>query len=276
MYDITGSIVLYKNSAELVKKTIDSFLNTELNVRLYLVDHSPNDDLKNLNCDSRIEYISNPANPGFGAGHNIAIRKAYGTSKFHGIINPDIYFDRNVIEPIIDFMDRHPRIGTVMPKVLYPDGSIQYLAKLLPTPLDFIVRRFIPLNFIKSKIDNRFELRESGYNQLFNVPFLSGCFMVFRTNTLQKIGAFDENIFMYTEDIDICRRIINSGYRCMFFPEVSVYHNHEKKSFGNLKIFKTYLKSAIYYFNKWGWFYDEGRAAINQNTLRQFQVLKNI
>jgi len=275
MFDITGSIVLYKNSAALVKKAIDSFLNTQLNVRLYLIDHSPTDDLRFLSDDERIEYIFNPSNPGFGAGHNVAIRKVFENSKFHAVINPDIYYNKAVVEPILDFMKQYPRVGTVMPKILYPDGRMQYLAKLLPTPIDFIVRRFIPFNFIKSKIDNRFELRESGYNRFFNVPFLSGCFVVFRTATLYEIGAFDENIFMYTEDIDICRRVINCGYRCMFFPNVSVYHDHEKKSFTNIKIFKIYLKSAIYYFNKWGWFYDRRREEINQNTLKQFVSLKS-
>ncbi|MEX8548381.1 MAG: glycosyltransferase family 2 protein [Mucilaginibacter sp.] len=274
MFDITGSIVLYKNSPALVKKAIASFLNTKLNVRLYLIDHSPNEDLKFLGEDDRIEYIANPLNPGFGAGHNVAIRKAAEKSKFHAVINPDIYYNEGVIEPIIDFFEQYPRIGTVMPKILYPDGRTQYLAKLLPTPLDFIVRRFIPFDFIRNKIDNRFELRKSGYNRSFNVPFLSGCFIIFRTSALLKIGAFDENIFMYTEDIDICRRIIDLGYRCMFFPSVSVYHDHERKSFVDFKIFKIYLKSAIYYFNKWGWFFDRGREKINHDTLKQFSALK--
>lgn len=275
MFDVTGSIVLYRTSAAVVKKVIDSFLNTKLNVRLYLIDHSPVDSLKFLSNNDRVEYIFNPLNPGFGAGHNAAIRKVSEKSKFHAVINPDIYYHTGVIESILYLMEQYPKIGAVMPKILYPDGRIQYMAKLLPTPLDFIIRRFIPFNTIRSRIDNRFELKESGYNKLFNVPFLSGCFIIFRTEILLQIGAFDENIFMYTEDIDICRRVINCGYSCMFFPGVAVYHNHEKKSFANLKVFAIYLKSAIYYFNKWGWFFDRSRKEINQNTLRQFNSLKN-
>jgi GT2 family glycosyltransferase len=274
IYDITASIVLYQNRAELVEKTIDSFLNTNLNVRLYLIDHSPTTDLARLSNDSRVEYISNPGNPGFGAGHNVAIREAAEISSYHAIINPDIYYNAGVIEATLKLMKQYPRIGTAMPKVLYPDGKTQYLAKLLPTPLDFIVRRFIPSNRIRNKIDERFELRQSGYNRLFNVPFLSGCFLVFRMEAILKIGLFDESIFLYTEDIDISRRMIMAGYRCVFFPKVAVYHNHEKKSFSNINTFKIYLKSAVYYFNKWGWFNDALREKINRETLHQFSFLK--
>ena len=158
-----------------------------------------------------------------------------------------------------------------MPKVLYPDGRIQFLAKLLPTPLNFIVRRFIPITALKKIIDYNFELRMSGYNKIFDAPFLSGCFLFFRTSALEQIGGFDERIFMYTEDIDICRRIINTGYRSMFYSEVQVYHDHQKKSFFNFKNVKVYLKSAIYYFNKWGWFWDLNRMKINKDTLNKLK-----
>ena len=173
-----------------------SFLNTKLNVRLYLIDHSPTTDLACLCDDNRIEYISNPANPGFGTGHNMAIRKASAKSAYHVVINPDIYYNEGVIEATLKLMEQYPGIGTSMPKVLYPDGKIQYLAKLLPTPLDFIVRRFIPSDRIRKKINERFELRQSGYDHLFNVPFLSGCFLLFRMEAVMKIGLFDESIFL--------------------------------------------------------------------------------
>lgn len=274
MYDITASIVLYKNRKSCVQKTINSFLNTHLNVRLYLIDHSPNDALTSLSNDERIEYISNPLNPGFGSGHNVAIRRVAGKSKFHAVINPDIFYEAGVIESILDFMHQYPRVGIVMPKILYPDGSTQHVAKLLPTPVDFIVRRFIPSDRIRNKIDTRFELRHSGYNRMFNAPFLSGCFLVCRTDALLKIRLFDESIFLYTEDIDLCRRMIMSGYRCIFYPKVSVCHNYEKKLLYNFKNLKIFLKSGIYYFNKWGWFNDTKREKINEHTLNQFSILK--
>ena len=73
---ITSCIVLYRNDIMMLQEAINSFLNTDLNVKLYLVDNSPTDELSILVTDSRIEYIHNAANPGFGASHNVAIQKA--------------------------------------------------------------------------------------------------------------------------------------------------------------------------------------------------------
>lgn len=267
---VTCSLVIYKNPKKLLLNAINSFLNINLKVKLFLIDNSPTDILKDIVTDSRVEYIHNPSNPGFGAAHNLAIKKVLADSKYHLILNPDIYFDEGVIENIVDYMNKNSDIGVIMPQILYPDGKIQYLAKLLPTPIDFIVRRLLPIKSIKKRFDDRFELRNSGYKKIIDAPFLSGCFLVFRTDVLYKIDGFDEKIFMYTEDIDICRRIIKSGYRSVFFPEVFVYHDHEHKSFTTRKNFKTYLSSAIYYFNKWGWFFDKDRREINTKTLSQF------
>ena len=268
---ISACIVLYKNDAVILKKAIDSFLQTNLDVRLFLIDNSPTDELKNITSDSRIEYIHNPSNPGFGAGHNIAIQKVIHHSRYHLVLNPDIYFDEGIIEKVVKYMDSQPDIGVVMPQILYPDGKIQYLAKLLPSPLDFVLRRFIPISVIKSRIGNRFELRRSGYNQIMDVPFLSGCFLFFKIDVLEKVNGFDEKIFMYTEDIDICRRVINAGYRSVFYPDVCIYHDHHAKSFKSLETFRVYLRSAIYYFNKWGWLFDKQRKEINKKTLKQLK-----
>jgi hypothetical protein len=269
-FDITAAIVLYNNDEKILLDAINSFLNTALNVKLYLVDNSPADRLKNIITDPRVEYSHHPANPGFGSSHNYAIRKAIPLTKYHLVLNPDIYFDQGVVESLIDYLDRNDDVGVVMPKILYPDGSNQYLAKLLPTPFDFIVRRFLPFKKLKEKASNRFELRGSNYTQTIDVPFLSGCFLIFRTGVLNNINGFDENIFMYTEDIDICRRIINANYRTVFYPKVHVYHDHEVKSFFKLKALKSYTKSAIYYFNKWGWFFDADRKKVNNKTISQF------
>lgn len=253
-YDLTFSIVTYNNDRTVLEKAIKSLLSTNLKSRLILVDNSESDSIRGLCDDARIEYIFNNDNVGFGAGHNIAIRKCLENSKFHLIINPDIYFTEGTLEKICLFMERQPEIGVVMPKILYPDGAIQYLCKQLPTPFDLIIRRFIPgpLKFIFKKRFVKYELRDKNYGEVMDVPCLSGCFMFVRTEIFSHIGLFDERYFMYLEDVDLCKRI-GAKFRTVYYPEASVYHHYDKGSYKSCKLLYYHVMSAIRYFNKWGW-----------------------
>ena len=270
--DTTACIVLYNNERELLKKAIESFLNSEKALKLFLIDNSPTDELKDIIDSTLVEYVHNPSNPGFGAAHNIGIIKASQIkSKYHLVLNPDIYFNSGTIESMILYMNDNEQVGVTMPEIHYPDGSPQRLAKLLPTPLDLFTRRFVPIPAVKEAINHRFELYDYKYDRPIEVPFLSGCFMIFRTDVLVKIKGFDEKIFMYAEDIDICRRVMKLGYKTIVYPITNVFHAHEKKTFLKFNNLKSYLKSFYYYFNKWGWFWDKEREEINLRTLNQLK-----
>lgn len=107
-------------------------------------------------------------------------------------MNPDIYWNDSVIEALSHFMDLNSDCGLVMPRILYPDGSIQYLCKLLPTPMDLFGRRFIPIRKYQERSADRYELHFTGYDKVMEVPSLSGCFMFMRVDVLKKVNGFDE------------------------------------------------------------------------------------
>lgn len=264
--DITFSVVLYNNRREVVQRAIDSALSTDLKVKLYIIDNSSCDTLRDLCRNERTEYLLNDSNVGFGAAHNIAMRASLNFSKYHVVLNPDVYFSRGTIEAIYEYMDSNADVGLVMPKIVYPDGSPQYLCKLLPTPLDLVVRRFMPFHGLVDNRNRIFEMRFTGYNRIMDVPYLSGCFMFLRTAALKQVGFFDDRIFLYLEDLDLTRRI-GRRYRTVYFPDVSVYHEYEKGSYRNLKLLMHHIRAAIYYFNKWGWLVDEEREKINGRIL---------
>ena len=269
---ISASIVLYKTDKS-VLETINSFFNTPINGKLFLVDNSPTNNLQQILADTiidkRVEYIFNNANLGFGAAHNIALKKTEGVSKYHLILNPDINFEANVIPALINYMEANENVGLVMPKIIYPNKSTQYVAKLLPTPVDLIFKRFIPSFLIKKRME-KFQLKFTDYNTEMEVPYLSGCFMFLRVNALQKIGLFDENFFMYPEDIDLTRRM-HQQYKTMFYPEVSVVHAHEQGSYKSKKLLYIHITNMIKYFNKWGWFFDAERRKVNKKIMEQFK-----
>jgi GT2 family glycosyltransferase len=271
-YDISASIVLYTNPKEMIEKTIKSFLATTLNVKLYLIDNSPTDALKIFSStDKRIEYIHNPSNPGFGAAHNLALKLSISQgATYHLVLNPDVYFDYGVLEKITNYMDLHEDVGLLMPKVLYPNGKTQYIARLLPTPWDLFARRFVPIKSYLDKLNRRYELTFFDYSSAVEIPFISGCFMFIRIEILKKIGLFDERFFMYLEDADFSRRI-GTVSKTVLYPDVSIYHEYQRGSHRSFKLLIIFIRSVFNYFNKHGWFFDSYRSKINQQTLHQLR-----
>lgn len=267
---ITASIVLYHHRPVEIQKVMDCILPEPVDI-LYLVDNSLDDRLRALEgISNKVRYIHS-ANRGYGAGHNIAIREASDReSKYHIVVNPDIYFEKDSIPRLKTYMDTHPQVGLVMPKILYPDGDMQYLCKLLPTPWNLIGRRFIPWKNLLEISNRQYELRFADYNKEMSVPSLSGCFMFLRMEVIRQTGGFDERFFMYTEDVDLCRRIGRIS-QTMYFPEVCVYHAYAKSSYKNKRLLRYHIYSAIKYFNKWGWLWDKERKKINRELLSEMR-----
>jgi GT2 family glycosyltransferase len=250
------SLVLYNNDESILKKLLASICSYTRPYVLFVVDNSPTSSLSSLFNNKNCKYFHNPSNPGFGASHNLGIKYSIEiNSEFHIVINPDIYFENNTLENILEYMSDNLEIGQLMPKILSPDGTIQYLCKKNPTIFDLFVRGFMP-NFIKKLLKkriNKYDYRNFDYNNEINdIPYLSGCFMVFRTNILKKVGFFDENIFMYLEDADITRRFLQIS-RTVYYPRVIVYHYYAGLTHKMWKFKWITIKSAITYFNKWGW-----------------------
>lgn len=258
---LTASLVLYHNKPKDVDTIVKCVLNSSIN-RLYIIDNSRNDAFRILEKRSEnIRYIHNE-NIGYGGAHNIAIREAISEgSQYHIVVNPDIIFEQGAVEKLIDYMDVNPTVGWVMPRVIYPNGELQYLCKFLPSPIDLIFRRFTPPKWFQ-KSRERFEMRDFGYDRELNVPFLSGCFMFLRVSALQDVGLFDERFFMYGEDIDLSRRV-HARYRTMYYPNVTIIHSHQAGSYKNKRMLWIHLCNIVKYFNKWGWIFDAERIRMN-------------
>jgi GT2 family glycosyltransferase len=275
MEKITASIVIYKNEIASVRKAAESFLNALYSGRLYVIDNSPTDNAREHFGEERISYLHTGSNLGYGRAHNIAIRKSLETSIYHLVLNPDVYFAPDVLEKLFYFMEENYQAGLVMPKVLYPDGRLQKLCKLLPTPFNLATRRFLPYsNNLLKKVNDGYEMSFSNYNRVMNVPFLSGCFMFMRTSSLKETGLFDERFFLYAEDTDLSRRI-HSQFATMFYPFAEIYHTHARGSYKNVRLTWHNFKSAVQYFTKWGWFFDSDRRNINETARQPFSSSRN-
>ena len=264
------SIVLYRPSWEQVLSLTQALLQYAPVRHVYWVDNSPVMTSALPLQSDRVRYIFNGKNLGYGAAHNIAIRESiYDDVPFHLVINPDIVITPDTLPTLMSFIQQYPEVGMVMPRVVYPNGELQYLCKLLPTPWNVFGRRFLPSKWMQ-KTNERYELRHTGYNRPMNVPYLSGCFMLLRTEAVRRARLFDERFFMYPEDLDLTRRI-HRDYLTIFYPQTTIVHQHEKASYRSLKMLWIHIVNMCRYFNKWGWFHDPERKLFNQNTLANTQ-----
>lgn len=284
---ITASIVTYNHHLLDIEPVLRSLFASPVD-KVYVIDHSADimPDLESeLNEFRNRVFTGEPLlkkkvakgfqmlyvrhdNNGYGGGHNVALREAVALgAKYHLVVNPDIWFGPRVIPGLVEYMDRHEDVAQMMPKVLYPNGQIQRLAKMLPTPMDIFGRFCLP-SFLINKRNARFELRDSQFSQVLNVPYLSGCFMFFRVSAVNEINLFDEHFFMYAEDIDITRRL-HDRYKTLYYPSLPVYHKFSRASHRSLRLFLIHIYNIILYFNKWGWLYDKKRDDYNELLARQ-------
>jgi GT2 family glycosyltransferase len=273
MYDISCSIVLYENSSDDIRKAIESVIHCARNIKLILVDNSAKDQFRYEFNYPGVEYIFTGKNLGYGKAHNLAIEKIRNKSKYHLILNPDIEFNPSILDSLFRFMEKRLDIGLVMPKVLYRNGEHQHLCKMLPSPADLFIRRFVP-GFIKSMFKRQmefYEMKHRNYDDIMDIPNLSGCFMFVRTPVFSIVGTFDERYFLYLEDTDLCRRI-NEYYRTVYYPTVSIIHGYSKASYKSLRLMRHHILSSIKYFNKWGWLFDRKRNNINASIMNNLPI----
>lgn len=289
---ITASIVTYNHHLLDIEPVLRSLLASPVDV-VYVIDHSEEMfDLKDelqafanrvlkgepqlqmkLNQGFQLLYFPHENN-GYGGGHNFAIKMAVAAnSQFHLVVNPDIWFGPEVIPLLVAYMVQHPEVGQMMPRVYFPNGEDQRLVKLLPDPMDIFGRLCLPHCLIDRK-NARYELRHTGYQYQFNAPYLSGCFMFFRTSALKEIGMFDERYFMYAEDIDITRRM-HRKYQTLFFPEVCIYHKFNRQSHRSVKLFWIHVSNIARYFNHYGWWRDKERRVFNRQCLRDIDRINS-
>ena len=271
---ITSSLVLYKSKPEEVLRVLSCVEKSSISI-VYVIDNSPTDELKELvtNASTKADYIFGQGNVGYGEGNNIGIRKAMETgSIYHAILNPDIIFENDVIDHLVTYMDAHQDAGLIKPQLTHLDNSFEGTAMLLPTPLDTFGRRLLPKTWVE-KINNRFELKNLDLTVIRNVPIFSGSFLFIRTSVFEKVGLFDDRYFMYFEDFDLVRRI-HKVSKTVFYPHDTIIHAHAAEHKTNKKLLKISIKSAIKYFNKFGWLFDSERRKWNKETQSDNSILE--
>ncbi len=254
--NLTVSIVTYYSDIATLQQVLASLGQCAVPVKIVIVDNTNDPEyfarLSNL---GGVQCIRSPRNGGYGYGHNLALSTC-GDAPYHLILNPDVMIHAGCIETLIEKMEQQHDIVLATPKTLDVSGALQHLNKRDPTVLDLVLRR-LPQKYMQrvpmaEKRMARYMMMDVGYNGACDVPFASGCFMLFRRSALDALHGFDEQFFMYFEDADISRRARKIG-RVQFVPEAVITHKWQGGSRTSWKLTLAIVKSAFQYFQKWGW-----------------------
>ncbi len=244
---ISVSIVIYQEDKNRLIPRLESLLKSALNFQVFLIDNSPNPTKEFDEFHTQLTYMFNDENIGFGKAHNLILPKI--DSDYHLILNPDVDFDPEILNSLIPKLSTDDNLAFITPRVLNTDGSVQFLCRKHPKTKTLLNRR---LKF-SNRLTIQDEYRESvASNKSFYPEFIHGCFMLFKTDVLKSLGGFDERFFLYMEDADLCRRIDEEGLKAIYYPEVSIVHEHRRGSTQSFKLLLIHLYSSFLYFLKWG------------------------
>ena len=273
-YDIVGSIVLYNTPADEVEHAIRQFFAISdadhLKLHLYVIDNSAHPLTNPLLADQRITYHFAKRNLGYGRAHNIALHASKGKAKYNLIMNTDVSYAPDVVTTLKSYLDSTPQAGLAAPKILSPDGSLQPVCRLLPMPANIFLRRFFPRSRLAKTMDQDYELQWWNHGSIADIPFLSGSFLLARTDILGSLGGFDDRFFLYAEDVDLSRRIHQIAATA-YIPTAVITHQHRRLNRSSLRCSWHGLVSHVQYFNKWGWIFDGTRREMNSRTIARLR-----
>ena len=265
--NVSASVVTYNTDPEELRACMDSLRGCGVE-RVWVIDNSPSDSLREAVRVMGGVYIHAGRNLGYGSAHNIALRMALaeGGLTYHLVLNSDVTFGHDTIRLISEHMERHPDIGQLIPRVLYPDGRLQPSVRLLPTPLDVFGRRFLPASWMRRR-NARYTLAFWNHDSEADIAYHQGSFMFLRLATLRQAGLFDERFFMYPEDIDLTRRM-HAVSRTVYWPGAEIVHHHRAASYRSWRMLRIHAVNMARYFFKWGWWYDPERRRVNREILK--------
>lgn len=256
-------IVLNFKSMRLLREGLRSirFADPKIRYEVIVVDNASNDGTVEMVTKEFPEHklIVSHKNLGYAGGNNLGLKAA--TGKYVMIMNPDIFVKEGTLETLVQYMDAHPDVGVVGPRLLSGDGSEQESFYEFHTPLTPVLRR-TPLGRTKWGRDRleRFMGRNRPQHRVIDVDWLLGGALLARRTAVDEVGLLDERFFLYFDDVDWCRRFWEKGWKVMHLPQVSLVHLHQKASaegamlgvFTN-RITRIHIKSAVQYFRKyWG------------------------
>ena len=197
-----------------------------------------------------VKLIENTTNLGFPKGNNIGVARAKGD--YICILNPDTVVAEDTFEKVLAFAEKQKNIGIVGCKLI--DGTGNFLPECkrgVPTPLVALTKIFgLYKLFPKTALFNRYYAQHLSENETGKVGILVGAFMIMKRNLYQEIGGFDENCFMYSDDIDLSYIALKKGKTNYYFHETTVIHYKGESTVKDGLYMKHFREAMQFFYRK--------------------------
>jgi N-acetylglucosaminyl-diphospho-decaprenol L-rhamnosyltransferase len=202
IYELTAIVVSF-NSAHVLQRCIEA-LHAQ-GAKVIVVDNASDDGSVTLAEKLGAHVIRNTLNQGYGRANNQGIRAA--TTPYALIVNPDLVIEDGALAALMDAASRYPEAGIIAPTIKEPSGRIF----------------FQPRSLLSKTLHNpRGVLHVPDFEAC--TPFVSGACLLIKRDVFLAIGGFDENIFLFYEDDDLCRRMMDHGFHVIFVPQARALH----------------------------------------------------
>jgi N-acetylglucosaminyl-diphospho-decaprenol L-rhamnosyltransferase len=249
-------VIVSWNVEKLLAGCLDSIYASppRCSFEIWVVDNASTDGTPGMVRERfpQVQLIENHHNVGFAAANNQAIRKS--TGEYVLLLNPDTVVCPGAIDGMMDYLEGHPRAGAAGPRLLNPDGSLQFSCSPAPT-LWTETRRLLHLPGVR--YDGTYAMAAWDPTRPRQVEVLLGACLLLRREVLQKVGLLDESFFVYSEEVDLCYRLMKAGWQSYWVPQAEVVHygGQSTRQVAPEMFYQLYRGKVLYFRKHRGWFY---------------------
>jgi GT2 family glycosyltransferase len=283
-FDVSIVIVSF-NTREVLRECLQSVeRESGLRVEILVVDNNSSDGSPEMieRDFPSVRLFRSEVNLGFASANNVALEVVRG--RYPVLLNSDAFLRPGALSLAVRHMDENPDVGLAGARLVGRDDSWQPSARMFPSLLtDLFVMTGLAGKFPKSRLFGRFDRTWADPMEACECDWVPGAFSIIRAEALKKAGLFDPEFFLYSEEVDLCRRIREAGYKIMYWPDVVVTHigGESSRQVKSLEMSKSgaqltlwRMRSTLLYYRKhhgaaaWG-------ARMLENSLYRLVVLRN-
>jgi N-acetylglucosaminyl-diphospho-decaprenol L-rhamnosyltransferase len=220
---VTGvsAVVVSYNVRDLLVQCIAS-LRADGIEHIVVVDNASSDGSADAARAADVEVVALDANVGFGSGANRGVART-GTP-YVVICNPDLEVEPGTNKALTEVLDGDDALGIVAPRIETPDGRLYPSARTFPDMVDAAGHAFLHFVWRDNPFSRRYKMLDWDHSTPGDVDWVAGTYFMARRTAWDAVGGFDEDFFMYLEDVDLCWRMRDAGWRTRYEPAARVVH----------------------------------------------------